>query len=107
MQLEGQKNINNYTQRTRSLKIVMCLRKCLLAGKTVTKFRETPEAFSRNRILTLPVVVLLILRAHKVSLQIGLTAVFESLKQIGRVPSASAYSQARQKLKPEIFISGP
>ena len=47
---------------------------------------------------------MLILRGHKVSLQNGLNAVFESLKQLRRVPTASAFCQARQKLKPSIFI---
>ena len=74
-----------------------------MSTHTTQQFRETLLAFSRKRVLTLPVVALLILRAHKVSLQNGLNRVFESLRQLRCVPTASAYCQARQKLKPEIF----
>jgi IS4 transposase len=49
-------------------------------------------------------VALLILRGHKLSLQNALNRVFTALGAIFCVPTASAYSQARQKLKPELFI---
>lgn len=46
---------------------------------------------------------LLILRGHKLSLQNALNKVFSALADLFRVPTASAYCQARQKLKPELF----
>jgi Transposase DDE domain len=49
-------------------------------------------------------VVLLILRGHKLSLQNALNKVFQALDRVFSVPKASAYSHARQKLKPEVFI---
>jgi hypothetical protein len=48
-------------------------------------------------------VPLLILRGHKLALQNALNKVFSTLGEVFSVPTASAYSQARQKLKPEIF----
>jgi len=96
------------------LRIVKRLRKFLNASRTVEKFRTDPSAFSRERLLTFPMaprratfVVITILKGHKVSLQTGLNKVFKTLDRIFEVPSASALSQARKKLKPEIFISGP
>jgi hypothetical protein len=49
-------------------------------------------------------VAILILRGHKLSLQNALNRVFAALGAVFCVPTASAYSQARQKLKPELFI---
>lgn len=43
------------------------------------------------------------LRGHKLALQNALNKVFSALGEVFSVPTASAYSQARQKLKPELF----
>lgn len=43
------------------------------------------------------------MRGHKVSEQNALNKVFRELDQLEVVPTASAYCQARQKLKPEFF----
>lgn len=62
-----------------------------------------PGDFTRQRQLPLPRVALLILRGHKVSQQNALNKVFQELDDVARVPTASAYCQARQKLRPELF----
>jgi len=79
------------------------LREELQAEKTRVNFRVNPADFTRTRVLTLPIVVLSILRGHKVSQQNALNKVFRELDQLEAVPTASAYCQARQKLKPELF----
>jgi Transposase DDE domain len=66
-------------------------------------FRVNPVDFTRDRVLTLPIVALSILRGHKVSQQNALNKIFRELDQLEAVPTASAYCQARQKLKPELF----
>src|SRR5262249_6350495 len=63
----------------------------------------SPTDFTRTRALTLPIVALSILRGHKVSQPNALNKVFRELDQLEAVPTASAYCQARQKLKPELF----
>jgi hypothetical protein len=70
---------------------------------TIARFRQQPQDFSRQRLLTLARLTVLILRGHKLALQNALNKVFSALAQVFRVPSASAYCQARQKLKPELF----
>lgn len=60
--------------------------------------------FTRDRQLNLPRVATLILRGHKVSQQNALNKFFRELDQLASLPTASAYCQARQKLKPELFI---
>lgn len=75
----------------------------LQSEKTRADFRVHSSDFTRTRLLTLPVVALSILRGHKVSQQNALNKVFRELDQIESVPTASAYCQARQKLKPELF----
>jgi hypothetical protein len=76
----------------------------LLAEKTRETFRVSDQDFTRNRVLTITIVAVLILRGHKFSLQNALNKVFGALGKVFSVPSNSAYSQARQKLKPELFI---
>jgi Transposase DDE domain len=80
------------------------LRDELQADKTRINFRVKPQDFTRNRKLTLPIVALSILRGHKVSQQNALNKVFRELDQLEATPTASAYCQARQKLRPELFV---
>jgi hypothetical protein len=79
------------------------LRDELQAEHTLVNYRVKPVDFTRNRVLTLPTVALSILRGHKVSQQNAINKVFREMDQLEVVPTASAYSQARQKLKPELF----
>jgi hypothetical protein len=46
----------------------------------------------------------LILRGHKLSQQNALNRLFRELGEVDQVATASAYTQARHKLKPELFI---
>ncbi|HMZ82062.1 MAG TPA: IS4 family transposase [Acidobacteriota bacterium] len=69
-----------------------------------TKYRRGDKDFVRQRLLTLPVVIILILKGHKMSFQNILNKVFEALGLVEKVPTASAYCQAREKLKPEVFV---
>jgi Transposase DDE domain len=48
-------------------------------------------------------VILLILRGHKHALQNSLNKFFSAIGRCLKVPTASAYCQARQKLRPEVF----
>ncbi|MBV9763209.1 MAG: IS4 family transposase [Acidobacteriaceae bacterium] len=79
------------------------LRRRLRSRSTAERFRQRQQDFSRQRLLSFAAVVLLILRGHKLSLQNALNKLFTSLGQVFGVPTASAYCQARQKLKPELF----
>src|SRR5216684_6426051 len=49
-------------------------------------------------------VVVVMLSGHKVSMQNALNKFFRALGQVWRVVTASAYSQARQKVQPEVFV---
>jgi hypothetical protein len=80
------------------------LRAILDSPLTIEQFRQQPQDFSRQRLLTLARLTVLILRGHKLALQNALNKVFSALAQVFRVPTASAYCQARQKLKPELFV---
>ena len=59
--------------------------------------------FLRQRLLTAPIIIM-ILKGHKVSFQNILNKVFEALGLVEKVATASAYCQAREKLKPEVFV---
>lgn len=79
------------------------MRETLTAEATCIQFRVHPTDFTRRRQLTLPRVAVLILRGHKVSQQNALNKVFDELATVATVPTGSAYCQARQKVRPELF----
>jgi len=56
------------------------------------------------RVLTWPVVLVLMLRGQKVWLQTAVNKFFSALGRVWEVVTASAYSQARQKVQPEVFV---
>ena len=60
--------------------------------------------FTRERVLTWPVVILVMLRGQKVSLQTAVNKFFSAVGEVWRVVTASAYRQARQKVQPEVFV---
>lgn len=74
------------------------------SAATTERFRVNQQDFTRQRVLTLPKVALLVLRGHKLGLQNALNKVFTDLGEVFEVPTASAYCQARQKLQPELFV---
>ena len=60
--------------------------------------------FTRERVLTWPVVVLLMLRGQKVALPTAVNKFFSAVGEGWRVVTASAYRHARQKVQPEVFV---
>lgn len=85
-------------------RIVARVRQQLHASGTREKYRIAPGDFSRQPTLTLPRVATLILRGHKVSQQNALNKFFRELNQPEIILTGSAYCQARQKIKPELFV---
>src|SRR3954447_10035905 len=88
----------------KDVQLIARLRTELFAEKTVTDFRVKAGHFSRRPILTLQLVVILILRGHQMSQQNALNRVFRQLDLLDELPTGAAYCQARQKLRPELFI---
>ncbi len=84
--------------------IVARARRELHAAPTRERYRRLPGDFSRQPTLTLPRVATLILRGHKVSQQNSLNKFFRELNQPELLLTGSAYCQARQKIKPELFV---
>ena len=68
------------------------------------RFRVRATAFTRERVLTWPVVIMVMLRGQKVSLQTAVNKFFSALGEVWRVVTASAYWQARQKVQLEMFV---
>jgi hypothetical protein len=76
----------------------------LNGSELVNRFRAKVRDFTRQRALTFSVVVVLILRGHKISMQNALNKFFGAIGAVFGVVTASAYSQARRKLKAEVFV---
>lgn len=68
------------------------------------RFRVKATDFTRQRVLSWERVLVLILSGHKVSLQNALNKCFRALGRVWEVVTASAYSQARQKVQPQVFV---
>ena len=68
------------------------------------RFRVQATDFTRVRVLSWPVVLVMILRGQKVSMQNAVNKFFSAVGRVWEVVTASAYSQARQKVQPEVFV---
>jgi hypothetical protein len=80
------------------------LKQELTDAEVVKRFRVKATDFTRQRVLSWPVVVVLILSGHKMSLQNALNKLFRMLGRLVEVVTASAYRQARQKVQPAVFV---
>jgi hypothetical protein len=83
--------------------IIATLRATLQEAQTVARYRVRAQDWSRQRTLTFLRVVTLRLTGHKHALQNALNRFFRALGLGAEVPTASAYSQARQKVEPALF----
>jgi hypothetical protein len=72
-------------------------------AKTVERYREGPQDYTRRCGLSFERVGMMILRGHKMSIQNGLNKVFLGIGEVMEVVSAGAYCHARRKMKPELF----
>jgi hypothetical protein len=71
---------------------------------TRERFRTNARFFTRDRKLPFQRVATLVLSAHRRSMQPAINSFFTALQSVEDVPTASAYSQARRKLQPELFV---
>jgi hypothetical protein len=85
------------------VEIIAALTATLRDEKTVARYRVRAQDWSRQRTLTFLRVVVLMLTGHKHALQNALNRFFRALGLLPEVPTASAYSQARQKIEPTLF----
>ena len=84
--------------------IIMRIKRELLSSEVLKRFRVQATDFTRQRVLSWQVVIVMMLRGHKVSLQTAVTKFFSAVGELWRVVTASAYRQARQKVAPEVFM---
>ena len=84
--------------------IIRRLKRELGSAAVRQRFRVQATDFTRERVLTWPVVLILMLRGQKVSLQTAVNKFFSAVGEVWRVVTASAYRQARQKVQPEVFV---
>jgi Transposase DDE domain len=83
--------------------IIATLTATLQEEQTIARYRVRAQDWSRQRTLTFLRVVTLMLTGHKHALQNALNRFFRALGLLREVPTASAYSQARQKVEPALF----
>jgi hypothetical protein len=84
--------------------IIRRLKRELASAVVRQRFRVKATDFTRVRVLSWQVVIVMMLRGQKVSLQNGVNKFFSALGQAWRVVTASGYRQARQKVQPEVFV---
>src|SRR5947207_12096378 len=99
---------NDFALRQRALRLIERLRQCLTDPGLAARHRRRPQDFTRQCVLTFPVLMLLVLQKSLKSLQAHL---HELLWQLGRgaahapTASASALTHARAKLLPSAFVA--
>jgi hypothetical protein len=76
----------------------------MFAQQTRDRFRKSQNDFTRKRVLNFAKVVVIMLSGHKFSLQNALNKFFSRLGAVFSTPTASAYCQAKQKVKAEVFV---
>jgi hypothetical protein len=89
------------------IELFTCIKQLLKSDAFKKRHRISEKAFSRDRILTFPIVILFLLNLVKRALQDELDEFFKAIgggKVAVRVVTKSAFSQARLKLKHHAFI---
>ncbi len=87
--------------------LVTCIKQLLESDAFKERHRSSNKVFSRDRILTFPIVTLFLMNLVKHALQDELDEFFKVMqgrKVAERVVSKSAFSQARQKIRYEAFV---
>jgi len=84
--------------------IIRRLKRELMSAAIRERFRVKATDFTRERVLTWPTVIVVMLRGQKVSLQTAVNKFFSAVGDVWRVVTASAYRQARQKVQPEVCV---
>jgi len=83
-----------------SKKTVIFMKEFILSENLKINFRKTDKDFTRNRILTYDNMIILLLQKWVKSLQLRLN---EFSLKLDKILSNSAFTQARNKLLPEVF----
>lgn len=83
------------------------LKKILFSHEFLVRHRKSPRDFSRTRLLTFPSVILFLLNMLKSALQVELNYLFKAIHGTDTadpIVTASAFCQARMKLKHQAFV---
>lgn len=76
----------------------------MTSGEVITAFKVSPSGWPRQRELTFPKMAVLLVRGHQIPLQNTLSKFYRAMGAIEQGVTASADCQARQRLKPELFL---
>ena len=79
------------------------MRRFTIDKNVARSFRVKDTDFTRERKLSLCNVAAPILSGWKMSIQNRINRFFHTLGLLGSIPTASAFCQAREKIKPEFF----
>lgn len=90
--------------RKKAVEIISLVKAQLSSPAVIERYRAKACDFTRERKLPFGKVAVLLLQGHKFPMQNTLNQCAKALDEVAQVPTASAYCQARRKLKPELFI---
>ena len=97
---------NSQTIFNPALDLLQKLRQRLRAPAFLDRHRVAPQAFTRQRVLTFPIVMLLILQKTVKSLQLHLNEFLDQWNEKGLADavSAGAFTRARAKLRAQAYV---
>mgnify|MGYP003393592868 CR=1 FL=1 len=85
--------------------LINFLRAFITSNMVIDSFRAKVTDFTRERKLPFWITTVLILTSWKKSIHNRLNLFFTTLDLVAGMPEASAFCQARKKIKPELFIA--
>ena len=91
--------------KSKNILLIDFLRAFIKSNMVINSFRAEETDFTRERKLPFWTTTLLILTSWKKSIHNRLNLFFTHLDFVAGMPEASAFCQARKKIKPELFIA--
>src|SRR5450759_2253270 len=91
--------------KSKNILLIDFLRAFIKSNMVINSFRAEETDFTRERKLPFWTTTLLILTSWKKSIHNRLNLFFTHLDLVAGMPEASAFCQARKKIKPELFIT--
>jgi Transposase DDE domain len=89
----------------KNILLITFLREFIQNSLIIESYRSKESDFTRDRKLSFGTTAVLILTSWKTSIHNRLNKFFDDLNLVVGMPTASAFCQARKKIKPELFIT--
>lgn len=92
-------------ERKKAIRFILCTKEFINTPSIKEKYRNNQQDFTRLRKLSFEVLILSMLKLLRRSLSMEMHSLFGDLNTYFKKITASAFVQARKKIKPELFYA--